>query len=119
MSIADELLAARDRIADPARWCQDTYFAIRDDSDTPWPSEWRAITGIREKVRDLPVEQVQMCAHGTLIYGEVSMDARILVEGVCTKWYDSTLRTVNDLYGHEAVIKVFDEAIRCAKDQGL
>jgi len=105
-AIRDNLIAARDLIADPQHWCRD-YFALDDKG--------RMCDAIEDKAR-------QWCATGAYIwaseeYGDDGRDGvwdgdGFLGAAARLAYHGSIgIADVNDHLGHAAVMRVYDLAI--------
>jgi len=103
MSIdVDRLLEARNLIADPEHWTQETSF--RDEYD-------------REVHKD--ENPSKFCALGALAITYMPWSSRAeydLLSEVSLDLYKQRVSIVNDEIGHEAILAIYDEAIRRAKD---
>lgn len=85
--LAKELVEGKAKIADRSNWC----------------------TGIYQD------KYGRMCAYGAIgIHNSRVTDASRLLCQVALELYRETIITVNDTRGHEAVMRVYDEAIRRA-----
>ena len=96
--VADILKEAKALISDKANWCQDTFSKQDADGHT------------------------QYCAYGafctTADDSAYSQKAyRFLNDAAATMYNFASAVRVNDQYGHEAVMKMYDEAIRMAESQ--
>jgi hypothetical protein len=106
MSVAKELRvlrAARELIADPERWTQGEY--ARDADGKP--------------VDDGDERAVRWCATGaiwrTAPSGSVACRTIQLAAEVARRAHDMGLMQVNDRLGHQAVLRVLDQAIAAAE----
>ena len=106
MASADILRAARARIADPKNWTQNTF---AKDAD-----------GVELTSYDLSGDEysaVCWCAYGA-IYAESSepfSDAGHFLRRAARELFNSTVIRVNDYFGHDAVMRLYDAAIAAAE----
>lgn len=100
--VVDQLLAARDLIADEERWCQGAIARDAEGNDTAAGN----------------AAAVAFCAEGAaLVVGSWKKMGPYL-QTAANSLYDTVFFRVNDDLGHEAVMEVYDYAIRLAKDAG-
>ena len=104
MGIKGDLIAARDLIADPARWT--TGMSARNERGSLAYSDLTAVC---------------WCAAGALSFVNAKQSTFDRMEDVCkrmrmnaglrTSCYAGEVATVNDQLGHTAILAAFDEAI--------
>jgi hypothetical protein len=104
MNIAVEVLkAARDRITEPEHWTVG----------------YNATNKYGQSVGYNSPEAVSFCALGAILreldYVEIDVTDTVLesLEDIAHKWFSlPSIQRVNDLLGHEAILRVYDEAIK-------
>lgn len=107
MSAVEVLKAAKELIADPARWCQESY--AMDDTGVAEVSDGAAC---------------RFCAVGARLRILASEDnttqtwtaTGVFLESSAHQKYGSGITYVNDHVGHEAVMKCYDRAIELAQE---
>lgn len=113
---AEILRQARELISDPERWCTDAY------------AEMPSLTGgLGEACNPTYSEACKWCAAGAV--GKVTDDDDPLfntawrssslypLEQAAQDLYGRHIEEVNDVLGHEAVMTMFDRAIRIAEEE--
>jgi hypothetical protein len=101
--VAETLRAARELIADPERWTQGV-FARDAEGRSVDPSDDRAVRWCAAGA----IWRVATVAHGWC-------DAYWLARDAAERAHDSGLTEVNDRLGHQAVLRVLDQAIAAAE----
>ena len=100
---------ARDLIKDPVNWCQNEW-AVNDKKEPVNPShpearQWCAM-GAFDKV------WLEACLSDPVIPYIIRQNARIARDNKAVELFGNEISTVNDNMGHDAILKVFDAAIR-------
>ena len=98
------LKAARERIADPERWCQKAYARGKsgrvDIEEGRAAQQWCAIGAV-----------------GSIAFSRQAYEAKDHLQVAADRLFSTSIITVNDVHGHEAVLRVYDAAIADAEAQ--
>lgn len=108
MKSSEILRRARDRIKDPANWTKEVYardgYGREVDPPDPEACSWCAIGSV-------------MCEMGIFLSEYADM-VRCAPVGYLFSVAGVHIPSINDDYGHDAVMGMFEEAIKRAEQQG-
>jgi hypothetical protein len=107
-STVDILRAARHRIENPRRWCQGSFAArgvLTVKPASKRATRWCAVGAVHAELGTEP---------GT--WPSVSSPAFVALWAAAMALYSEGTNVVNDYRSHDAILRVFDEAIRLAEE---
>jgi hypothetical protein len=110
----DTLIQARALIADPARWTQ--HALARDaEGDSHPPTHPHSIFANWEGLQGTDSRACSWCAIGAIQHVKPSaLKALKLLNAAAKTLYEANIAHVNDELGHDAVLTVYDHAIKAA-----